>query len=89
MPVKYSVAEARAQLPRLLDDVEASGSAVQLTRRGKPVAMLVSMAAYERFTSERTSFGDAYRTHRMKFAGVSEEVFTNLRDPSHGRDVSL
>ena len=38
---RYSIAEARAILPTLVDEVQA-GNEVELTRRGKPVAVVVS-----------------------------------------------
>lgn len=47
MPRDISIAEARNKLPALVHSVEG-GPAVRLTRRGKPVAMLVSLEEYER-----------------------------------------
>jgi len=42
MPKSYSVAQARAHLPDILDEVKA-GREVQLTRRGTPAAVVVSV----------------------------------------------
>lgn len=42
-----SIAEARGQWCRVVRSVER-GRVVRLTRRGKPAAVLVSIAAYER-----------------------------------------
>jgi prevent-host-death family protein len=36
------VEQARGQLGRLVDDVAAGSDAISLTKRGRPVAMLVS-----------------------------------------------
>ena len=47
---EVSVAEARNALTRLIYEVE-SGQVVHITRRGKPVAVLVSEEEYERFES--------------------------------------
>ncbi len=88
MSSKYSVAEARAQLPRLLDEVE-SGHKVELTRRGKPVAMLVSIEDYRRLTSNRMSFSKAYELHRSNFSGLSRAEIGDLRDRDAGRKVTL
>lgn len=41
-----SIAEAKNQLPALIHQVEA-GEAVTITRRGKPVAVVVSVEVYE------------------------------------------
>ena len=41
MVKKYSIAEARTHLPTIIDEAEA-GLEIELTRRGKPVAVIVS-----------------------------------------------
>ncbi len=41
---KFSIAEAKAHLSELVDRA-ASGEAVQITRRGKPIAQLVATPA--------------------------------------------
>ena len=92
MSRRYSVAEARANLPSILDAVE-SGTAVELTRRGKPVAVVMSVHAYERLRGERADFGEAYRSF-LKQYGLAEIGFdmdwsNTLRDRSEGRKVTL
>ena len=47
---KVSVTQARNTLARLIREVEA-GEAVQITRRGRPVAVLVSRDGYDRLES--------------------------------------
>ena len=47
MAHRYSVAEARAHLPSILVQAEA-GEAVELTRRGRPLAVVLSHEAFER-----------------------------------------
>ena len=47
-----SIAEAREQLPTLVHQAEL-GAPTTLTRRGKPVAVLVSTSAYARLTGIR------------------------------------
>jgi len=88
---RYSIAEARAQLPSIVDEAEA-GQAIELTRRGKPVAVLVSLRELERLRAERTGFGDAYRrflkAHPLREVGIGQEL-ESLRDRSPGRKVSL
>ncbi len=47
MPKTVSVAEARDQLTRLLREAEA-GEPIEITRRGRPIAMLVAVDDYRR-----------------------------------------
>ncbi len=48
---RFSIAEAKSHLARLVHQVE-DGPPVELTRRGQPVAMLVSIRDYQRFTPQ-------------------------------------
>lgn len=92
MSRRYSIAEARAHLPTILDEVE-SGAGVELTRRGKPVAVMVSVTEYERLRGERVDFKDAYqrflKNHRLLETGVERGFSGKLRDHTVGRKVSL
>ncbi|MDQ3459109.1 MAG: type II toxin-antitoxin system Phd/YefM family antitoxin [Deinococcota bacterium] len=87
----YSIIEARNQLAKLVREVE-KGSAVELTRRGKPVAVLVSVAEYRRLTSDGSGFWEALvrfrRDTSLEAEGI-EEVFGEVRDRSTGREVAL
>jgi prevent-host-death family protein len=87
---RYSVAEARANLPAILDAVE-SGSDVELTRRGRPVAVIVARSKY-RAESERPTFAEAYAAWRARHpngVGLPDDYFEKLRDRSPGRKVRL
>lgn len=92
MPRRYSIAEARSQLPGLVDRAEA-GQAIELTRRGKPVAVLLSLRELERLRGNRAHFGAAYRrfleTHRLDEIGIDAEAFDSTRDRGPGRKVVL
>ena len=87
---QVAIADARNQLTALIRDAEA-GRAVELTRRGKPVAVLVSSAAYERLRKRpKTSPLEAYRKWRASldpgFEGFIDEEIASLRDRSPGRE---
>ena len=88
----YSVADARAHLPDILDDVEA-GKDVQLTRRGRAVALVLSPQRYDMLRSERTNFGDAFRAflgrHAPEEIGLDPDFFASIRDREPGRRVRL
>lgn len=47
MTRSFSITQAKDRLPEIVREVE-SGGTVALTRRGKPVAILMSTAKYER-----------------------------------------
>lgn len=89
---QHSVAAARAHLASLIDRVEA-GEQIELTRRGRSVAVLVSPAELTRLQSQRSSFREAYAAFLLKVGpdreGVEREFFDELRDRSPGREVAL
>jgi len=92
MAKRYSIAEARANLPTIVDQAEA-GQQIELTRRGKPVAVVVSLRELARLRGERVSFGAAYRrflqTHSLHEVGMDEDFLDSIRDRDPGRKVSL
>jgi prevent-host-death family protein len=92
MARSYSIASARAKLGRIVDEVEA-GTEIELTRRGKPVAVVVSPGRYARLTGDRAAFTTAYETfrgeHDLRALGVEPEWASGLRDRDAGRAVRL
>lgn len=86
----YSIAEAREKLSRVIQEAE-QGTKVELTRRGKPVAILLSLNEYERLSRKRRSFWESYQEFRGKYGELDVETadaFADVRDPSPGRDFS-
>ena len=55
MSRKYSIAEARARLPAIIDQAEA-GQEIEVTRRGKPVAAVVSVRELARLRGSAGGF---------------------------------
>ncbi len=92
MSKRYSIAEARANLPAIVDAASV-GNPVELTRRGKPVAVVLSLHHYDLLTSKRPSFADAYRAFLDKFpldeVGLEQEFVASLRGRETGRRVDL
>ena len=92
MTKRYSIADARKHLPSLVN-AAAAGSEVHLTRRGEPVAVMLSVREYERLTFKRRTFAEAFREFRKRFpegaAGTRPDYFRRLRDRSEGRKVKL
>ena len=59
---QYSIAETRAeQLAHVIQEAE-QGAKVELTRRGKPVAILLSLDEYDRLSRKRGSFWESYQS---------------------------
>jgi len=83
----YSIAEARDALTGLVHRVE-EGEPIQLTRRGKPVAVLLSQAEYLRLTAgaPRPDFLAALAAWRAACGTLplAGDEFDGLRDPSPG-----
>ena len=87
----FSVAEARNNITQLLHDVE-DGGPVQITRRGRPVAILVSVVEYERLTGKGADLAPAlegFDASAPKDDRFDDSFFDGLRDPSQGREVTL
>jgi prevent-host-death family protein len=91
MSKRFSIAEARAQLPGIIDRVEA-GADVELTRRGKSVAVVVSTREYARLRAARVSFAEAFGRFTAEHghgAGLGRDFVRGLRDRGTGRPVRL
>ncbi len=93
MMYRHSISTARSNLPQLVKAVEL-GDAVELTRRGKPVAMLIGLQQFQQLTSTLPGFARAYRDFSEKFdldalAVDPDEVFADVRDRSPSREIDL
>lgn len=92
MVKKYSIAEASDNLTDIVHEAE-EGTRVELTREGKPVAVLIGTHEFERMVEEAPSFKEAYEKFRREYDLVDlnidpDEVFADVRDPSPGRDFN-
>jgi prevent-host-death family protein len=92
MADRYSIAEARHDLAAIVHELEGR-DLIELTRRGEPVAVMLSLREYRRLTAGRDGFWDAYRAFReavdLPKLGIEPEVFEGVRDPSPGREARL
>ena len=90
--IKVSVAEARRNFAGLIRRAE-QGRAIEITRRGESVAVIMSASDYLALTGERQSFVEAARRVRARLDIDSLEIgdaeFEGLRDHSTGREVSF
>ena len=90
MENQYSIAEAKNKLPAIIHLVER-GPSVKLTRRGRPVAILLSIQEYERLSQKKMDFWLALKSFRKiaekEGIEISNADFKGLRDYSPGREV--
>jgi len=90
MVKKYSITEAESNLADLVHEAE-KGTRVELTRRGRPVAVLVGAEDFEQMSKRTSDFWEAYenfrRKHNLAELDINpDEIFADVRDPSPGRD---
>ena len=90
MKSKYSIAEARDNLAKIVH--EAEDGPVELTRRGRSVAVLVSLSEYERLQGRGRSFGEASDRFRepenIAENGIESDGFEGVRDRCVGREMT-
>ena len=84
MTRQYSISQARNTLPSIVHAVE-DGTSVELTRRGHPVAVLLSISEYRRLTRKRADLWSAIEAFRaetdLKELDV-ERILEGVRDRS-------
>ena len=92
MSKRYSIAAARSNLPAIVEQAEA-GMEIELTRRGKPVAIVVAPREIERRRSADVRFSHAYekflKKHSLEEIGIEEDFFQPARTKAKGREVSI
>ena len=88
----FSIAEAKDKLPAIIHQVE-KGPSVKLTRRGKPVAVLLSLDEYEQMAQKSSGFWNALMTFRQRMHDgrieITDSDFGGLRHSSPGREVQF
>lgn len=89
---RYSIARAREQLPGIVRAVERGGS-VEITRRGEPVAVVMSLESRNRLLARRKTFAEAYDELLERLGerptAATARYFEQLRDTDNGRKVDL
>lgn len=90
--ITFSIADARSQLPKIIHAVEA-GDATKLTRRGKPVAVLLSVKEYEALLNQcggglQQALNAFMTLKQNNTKEISDKEVDNWRDKSTGRKLS-
>jgi antitoxin Phd len=90
MQEQFSIVEAKNKLPSIIHYVE-KGPFIKLTRRGKAVAVLLSIKEYERLSHGYSGFWEALSIFRQNITDeeidISDKDFEGLRDIDAGREV--
>ena len=81
-----SIAGARDRLASLVHEVE-EGSPVEITRRGRPVAVLLSYHEYQRLLGDGPSFWDAMMAWRASTHADDAQSILGI-EPDFPRDKS-
>ncbi len=92
MSKKYSIAQVRDHLSEIVHQAEG-GEEITLTRRGKPVAVLLARKEYERLARiQRLDLWQAIeefrRTADFTEAELTNEEIASWRDRGSGREFS-
>jgi prevent-host-death family protein len=91
MMPRYSIAEARNHFAEIVHDLKHV-SRDEVTRRGQPVAILISVEEFELLRAGSITFTSAYEAFRNTFdlakVEIEPEVFKDLHDLSTGREMS-
>ena len=91
MSKQCSITAARNSLTALVHEVE-KGPPVELTRRGRPVAVLLSVSEYRKLRADRPDLWSSIQRFRqetdLRELDV-EAVYSGVRDRSPGREPDL
>jgi prevent-host-death family protein len=87
----FSITDARSQLPTIIHSVE-KGVVAQFTRRGEPVAILLSLKEYETLLLQRKgSLLQAFNAYRSLMEQTNDEFLDedvdSWRDKEEGRNL--
>lgn len=90
--ITYSIAEARNQFAAIVRDAEETNQPVQVTRRGQPVAVILSAEEYAKLIANqpKRDFWQAYLAYKEKWQDelmdTEDDIWKDVRDKSPGRE---
>ncbi|MHB8266248.1 MAG: type II toxin-antitoxin system Phd/YefM family antitoxin [Acidithiobacillus ferrivorans] len=92
MTTEYSIADAKNRLPALVHMAER-GEVVRITRRGRPVAVILSGEAYNHLADGlRPGVWEVIQSfqerHQADMTEFTDSDLEDLRDRSTGRDAA-
>lgn len=81
MSKRYSVAEAKNHLPAVIHEAE-QGQTIEITRHGRPVAVVLSLAEHRRLEGPRQGLWHAYQAWRASAVLLTDADVDALTDPT-------
>lgn len=89
--MQYSIEQIPPNLDKIIQEAE-QGEPIQITQQGKQIAVILSQAEYEKLLNKTPNFWESVERFRQEYdveaADINpDEVFTNVRDKSSGREV--
>jgi PTS system cellobiose-specific IIB component len=93
MSQQYSIEQVPANLDKIFQKVE-QGEAIEITRHGQQIAVLLPTTEYERLLHRKPGFWESVERFRQEIIeeGIEIdplEVWQDVRDKSHGGEVRL
>lgn len=93
MTNSFSIAEARDKFATIVHAVEENADGIAVTRRGKPVAVLISAERYQTLLAHEAKggFWQAYELFREKFESYDTDFdsdWADVRSKETGRETT-
>lgn len=92
MKNQYSTQQLNQNLPEVLKKI-SQGNPIEITQSGEPFAVILSSSEYQRLTALKSSFWESLQDFRssnnFEELETKTDVFTDVRDPSIGREVNF
>ena len=92
MAKQVTIAVAKDQLPGIIHEAER-GKPIEITRRGKPVAVILSITEYTRIRAGKRGFWDSLqdflKSGEARAIRADSDFTRDVRDRSIGRRVRI
>lgn len=94
MTATYSIADARNKFTALVREAERTAQPVAITRRGQPIAVILSTEEYARLVQNqpKRDFWTAYLAYKEQWQDelmdIEDDIWEGIRDKSPGREVN-
>jgi prevent-host-death family protein len=92
MSDQYSTQQLYQHLTEVIEQIQ-QGNSIEITQEGETVAVILSVAEYQRLTTSKSSFWQSLQQFRqqtnLEELGIESDVFTGVRDITPGREVNF
>lgn len=92
MSNQYSTQQLYQHLTEVIEQIQ-QGNSIEITQEGEIVAVILSVAEYQRLTTSKSSFWQSLQQFRqqtnLEELGIESDVFAGVRDITPGREVNF